>query len=131
MKTKEPTFAFSADDFVAVLRGATIDIEARRVRAERAAQKEIARAALRGTVLASRETFAAMIDMSPKQVDRMIKRGLPSVGTGRARRIDVEQAVAWIRNNPESLNDKRPEGVIEAARAAASRDVLREQRRAK
>ncbi len=68
--------------------------------------------------LAKRETFAAIIDASTRTVDRLVARGLPSLGSGRSRRIDVESALAWLRSHPDTLTEPRDDDEAIALRAA-------------
>lgn len=77
--------------------------------------------------LAKRATFAAVIDCSTRTVDRLVRRGLPSIGSGRARRIDVEAALTWLRTHPDALNE--PSSTDEAvALRAARRELARTSR---
>jgi hypothetical protein len=40
--------------------------------------------------------FASLLGYSKRYVETLIARGLPVVGSGRARRIDVERARLWL-----------------------------------
>jgi hypothetical protein len=72
-------------------------------------------------LFASVAKFAAMSGYSESHVAALVVFGLPTVGFGKARRIDVELAVAWLRARTESplkAKDRRS-----AAKAAALASV--------
>lgn len=73
-------------------------------------------------LLAKIATFAVLIDSSTSHVDRLIRQGMPCVDRGRARRVDVERALAWLRErdavaNEATANDPAAEGRRAALRA--------------
>lgn len=43
--------------------------------------------------------FALHVGVSRRHVYDLATQGLPVVGTGRARRVDVERAIAWMRDH--------------------------------
>jgi hypothetical protein len=60
--------------------------------------------------------FAEHVAMSERAVWSLLKKGLPSVGAGRTRRVDVERALLWIRSNgAENVTALR--GAADARRA--------------
>jgi phage terminase Nu1 subunit (DNA packaging protein) len=77
-------------------------------------------------IFASRGTFAALIDCSTKHVDRLVARGMPVIGRGRSLRVDVERAIAWLRDveaHEPASNDVDADEA--AGRAAAARAASR------
>lgn len=98
-------------------------------REERTTARRERHAVLFATVLAKRESFALMIDASTKHVDRLVAQGLPTVGKGKALRIDVERAVAWLREQ----NAQQAAAVVDddeqAGRTAARRNAERRAKR--
>jgi hypothetical protein len=65
--------------------------------------------------------FAVRVAMSERTVWRLVSRGLPMVGAGHARRVDVARAEAWLREQREMVDD----AVERQARAAARRAARR------
>jgi hypothetical protein len=63
--------------------------------------------------------YAARVSLGERTVWSMIKRGLPTIGSGRSRRVDVERADAWLRNNREAANDVIEQSARRSARRAA------------
>ena len=61
--------------------------------------------------------YASRVSLGERTVWSMIARGLPTVGQGRSRRVDVERADAWLRNEHAAVDDS----VEQAARASARR----------
>lgn len=43
-----------------------------------------------------RASYAARVGFGLRKLDELIAAGLPTIGEGRTRRIDVEQADAWL-----------------------------------
>jgi phage terminase Nu1 subunit (DNA packaging protein) len=74
-------------------------------------------------LFATRATFAALIDASTRHVDRLVARGLPVIGKGKALRIDVELAVQWLRDREahEHAHCDATDADEAAGRAAARR----------
>ncbi|HKE10668.1 MAG TPA: helix-turn-helix domain-containing protein [Myxococcota bacterium] len=50
------------------------------------------------------ETAARFLDCSPNHVRNLLKRGLPSITLGRARRIARVDLETWIRRHTESVH---------------------------
>lgn len=48
---------------------------------------------------ASIDDYAAAVQIGRRTVEGWIKRGLPTLGSGRGRRIDLGRADAWVRAN--------------------------------
>lgn len=73
-------------------------------------------------LFASIATFAALCDVHEKTIDRWLARGMPSIGSGRHRRVDVQLAVQWLRANergaPARPADESTDPAALARRAA-------------
>jgi hypothetical protein len=65
--------------------------------------------------------YAARVQLSERTAWKMISRGLPTIGIGRSRRVDVERADAWLRNERTAVDDSIERSAREAARRAANR----------
>ncbi len=63
--------------------------------------------------------YAARASLGERTVWNLIARGLPTVGKGRARRVDVECADVWIRNERTAKDDSVERSARESARRAA------------
>jgi hypothetical protein len=61
--------------------------------------------------------YAKRVSLSERTVWNFIVQGLPTIGTGRTRRVAVADADAWLRDRRETVDD----GVERQARAAARR----------
>lgn len=69
--------------------------------------------------------FATRVSASKRHIWNLVRSGLPTIGTGRARRVDVRRALEFLRGR-----DARRDGVIELdarrrARAVAARTASR------
>ncbi|MGD0679844.1 MAG: hypothetical protein ABSC94_31050 [Polyangiaceae bacterium] len=62
--------------------------------------------------------YARHISLSERTVWDLVSRGLPTVGAGKARRIDVARADEWLRRKRGEL-----EGAIEARARLAARQT--------
>ena len=65
--------------------------------------------------------FAKRIDVSERHVWDLVKRGLPTIGTGRSKRIEVKAALDWMRGQKAQVDDSIERDARRAARRAASR----------
>jgi hypothetical protein len=65
--------------------------------------------------------FAKRIDISERHVWDLVKRGLPTIGSGCCRRVDVRAALEWMRVQKPQADDC----VERSARRAARRAALR------
>jgi hypothetical protein len=63
--------------------------------------------------------YAAHVSVSERTVWNLIARGLPTIGKGRSRRIDVERADLWLRNERAAVDDSVEQSARESARRAA------------
>lgn len=61
--------------------------------------------------------YATRISLSERTVWNLIARGLPTIGKGGSRRVDVERADLWLRNERTAVDDS----VEQSARASARR----------
>lgn len=60
---------------------------------------------------------AALLGVSERRCWQLVREGMPTVGVGRGRRVDIERARAWMRAQ-EPASDER---IAERARIAANR----------
>lgn len=67
--------------------------------------------------------YAARVSMSPRTVWTLIGRGLPTVGAGKSRRIDVARADEWLREQSSDVDDAVEKQARRSARRAAGRGV--------
>jgi hypothetical protein len=70
------------------------------------------------------QAFATRIGVGERTVWQLVRSGMPTIGRGRSRRIDVQRALDWLRHR------ERPDDVIELdarrrARQAADRMTRR------
>jgi hypothetical protein len=63
--------------------------------------------------------YAARVSLGERTVWTMITRGLPTVGKGRSRRVDVERANVWLRNERRAVDDSIERSARASARRAA------------
>jgi hypothetical protein len=49
----------------------------------------------------------------------MVARGLPTIGSGRSRRVDVERADVWLRNERDAVDDVIERSARQSARRIA------------
>jgi hypothetical protein len=71
-------------------------------------------------LFATAKAYAARAGVSLRTVRKLVADGLPTVGSGRMRRIDVKRADAWMREHSDSNLEQRAR---DAARAHALRVV--------
>jgi hypothetical protein len=65
--------------------------------------------------------FAAHVAMSERTIWNLITKGLPTIGSGRGRRVDVRAALEWMRGQKAQVDDSVERSARRAARRAASR----------
>jgi hypothetical protein len=65
--------------------------------------------------------FAERVQLSERTLWKMVSRGLPTIGVGRSRRVDVERADAWLRNERTAVDDSIERSARESARRTANR----------
>lgn len=63
--------------------------------------------------------YAARVSLSERTVWSMIARGLPTIGSGRSRRVDVERADLWLRSERDAVDDAIEQSARRSARRAA------------
>jgi hypothetical protein len=64
-------------------------------------------------------TYAARVSLAERTVWNMVARGLPTIGSGRSRRVDVERADVWLRNERDAVDDVIERSARQSARRAA------------
>lgn len=64
--------------------------------------------------------YAERIAVSERTVWSMIARGLPTIGEGRSRRVDVMAADGWLRQQPGKVDDAVERSARQSARRAAN-----------
>ena len=62
-------------------------------------------------------SFARRVSLSERSIWTLASEGMPMVGSGRGRRVDVARAIAWIRERNDAVDD----AVEREARASAAR----------
>jgi phage terminase Nu1 subunit (DNA packaging protein) len=72
--------------------------------------------------------YAARVGYSVRTIENFIGEGLPTVGKGRLRRVDVEPADEWIRNRAAREDDEQ-DAVAQEARVDARRQRTDSSRR--
>lgn len=73
-------------------------------------------------ILAKPGTFATLTDACTKTVHRWVASGMPHVGSGRSLRIDVDAAIAWLREqSTDAPDDDETAGWRAAMREAGRR----------
>ena len=65
--------------------------------------------------------YAERVSLSESTVWGLVKRGLPVVGSGRARRIDVARADRWLAEQSTQVDNAVERDARSRARAAAKR----------
>jgi hypothetical protein len=65
--------------------------------------------------------FAHRVAVSERTVWNLVAKGLPTVGQKRGRRVDVESADEWLRQERDHVDDGVERAARVAARTAASR----------
>jgi hypothetical protein len=63
--------------------------------------------------------YAARVSLSERTVWGLVARGLPTVGSGRARRVDVAGADVWLRSERETTHEAVERSARHSARRAA------------
>jgi hypothetical protein len=63
--------------------------------------------------------YAARVSLGERTVWNMVSRGLPTIGSGRSRRVDVERADVWLRNDRDAVDDVVERSARQSARRAA------------
>ncbi len=63
--------------------------------------------------------YAARVSLGERTVWSLVSRGLPTVGSGKSRRVDVERADAWLRGQRGQVDDAVEESARRSARRAA------------
>ncbi len=63
--------------------------------------------------------YAARVSLGERTVWNMVSRGLPTIGSGRSRRVDVERADVWLRNDRHAVDDVIERSARQSARRAA------------
>jgi hypothetical protein len=63
--------------------------------------------------------YATRASIGERTVWNLIARGLPTVGKGRSRRVDVERADVWLRSEHTATDDSVERSARESARRAA------------
>ncbi len=64
--------------------------------------------------------YAERVRMSKRTIRNFLDAGMPSVGSGRGRRIEVEVADRWLAEHRDRVEDGVEKQARAAARAAAS-----------
>lgn len=65
--------------------------------------------------------YATRIAVSERAAWSMVARGMPTIGSGRMRRVDVRRADAWLRDRHEAIDDAVEKSARASARKAAKR----------
>jgi hypothetical protein len=92
---------------------------AERVRRVLGARQEEAKEA---TAIYLRATeYARRVSLGERTVWALVSRGLPTVGTGKSRRIDVARADEWLRCQSSKVDDALQEQARRAAVRAAAK----------
>ncbi len=68
--------------------------------------------------------YAERVALSESTVWGLVKRGLPVVGSGRARRVDVARADRWLAEQSMQVDNAVERDARSRARAAAKRVAL-------
>jgi len=69
--------------------------------------------------------FAKRVALSERTIWKFVKSGMPTIGVGRARRIDVARAVEWLRRHREQRDVVVELEARRRARAASQRRNLK------
>jgi hypothetical protein len=65
--------------------------------------------------------YAARISVSERHAWDLVSRGLPCVGSGRGRRVDVGRADEWLRTRRDVVDDASEKDARRRARSTAKR----------
>jgi len=65
--------------------------------------------------------YARRVSLGERTVWALVSRGLPTVGTGRGRRIDVARADEWLRSQRDRVDAETEAQARRAARQAAAK----------
>jgi hypothetical protein len=65
--------------------------------------------------------YAQRVSLGERTVWALVSRGLPTVGSGRGRRIDVARADEWLRSQPDRVDAEMEMQARRAARRAAAK----------
>ena len=65
--------------------------------------------------------FAARVAISERSAWNLVKLGLPCIGERRGRRVVVAEALAWMRDRKNAVDDSIAKSARASARRAASR----------
>jgi hypothetical protein len=63
--------------------------------------------------------YAARVSLGERTVWNLVTRGLPTIGRGKSRRVDVERADVWLREERDHLDDAVEQSARRSARRAA------------
>jgi hypothetical protein len=78
-------------------------------------------------LLMTKADYAERLSYSIRKLDQLIASGLPKLGRGRALRIPLREADAWVHSNLSSLTDEEADLDLEAMAAARRRTERRRQ----
>jgi hypothetical protein len=67
--------------------------------------------------------FAAHVGVSRWQIFSLARQGLPTIGTGKGRRVDVARALEWMRTQGERVDAPAPASGVDASLAAVAADA--------
>jgi hypothetical protein len=67
--------------------------------------------------------YAERVAMGERTVWTLVRKGLPCIGVGRSRRVDVRAADTWLKGEQEHVDDAIERDARRAARARASRQT--------
>jgi hypothetical protein len=65
--------------------------------------------------------FAKRIAVSERTGWSLVSKGMPTIGSGRGRRVDVARALEWLRREGQRVDDAVERSARAAARRAAAR----------
>jgi len=66
--------------------------------------------------------FAKRVSLSERTVWGLVAKGLPTIGSGRSRRVDVAKALAWMHGQRDAVDD----ALEKQARAAAAKRAAKQ-----
>lgn len=69
--------------------------------------------------------FARRVAISERTIWTYIKQGLPTIGSGRGRRVDVQAAIRWLTDRSDLVDDRIEKMARASARRAAERAMKR------
>lgn len=78
-------------------------------------------------LLMTKADYADRLSYSIRKLDQLIASGLPTLGRGRALRIPLREADAWVHSNLSSVTDEEADVDLEAMAAARRRTERRRQ----